>query len=101
MWERIEIELEEINVKNLGFDYPICSEQNHDIMEACKEFIQNEELKINIDEVLDTLRSSDAVPERMSDFFFVPERMSDCFFYRNLWWEKGEFSEKAKWEEVT
>ncbi|CAI2188300.1 3819_t:CDS:2, partial [Funneliformis geosporum] len=39
----------------------------------------------------DTLRSSDA----------VPERMSDCFFYRNLWWEKGEFSEKAKWEEVT
>ncbi|CAI2196539.1 11856_t:CDS:1, partial [Funneliformis geosporum] len=48
-----------------------------------------------------TLRSSDAVPERMSDFFFVPERMSDCFFYRNLWWEKGEFSEKAKWEEVT
>ncbi|CAI2186289.1 18096_t:CDS:2, partial [Funneliformis geosporum] len=31
----------------------------------------------------------------------VPERMSDCFFYRNLWWEKGEFSEKAKWEEVT
>ncbi|CAG8625623.1 443_t:CDS:2 [Acaulospora morrowiae] len=27
--------------------------------------------------------------------------MSDYFFYRNLWWEKGEFSEKAKWEEVT
>ncbi|GBC28844.2 hypothetical protein GLOIN_2v1786112 [Rhizophagus irregularis DAOM 181602=DAOM 197198] len=27
-------------------------EQNHDIMEACKEFIQNEESKINIDEVL-------------------------------------------------
>ncbi|CAI2196953.1 10078_t:CDS:2, partial [Funneliformis geosporum] len=64
MWERIEIELEEINVENLGFDHPICSgvldiksepftdipgsvcdifkepfqkyklEQNHDIMEA-------------------------------------------------------------------
>ncbi|CAB5094601.1 unnamed protein product [Rhizophagus irregularis] len=31
----------------------------------------------------------------------VPERMPDCFFYRNLWWNKGEFSEKAKWEEVT
>ncbi|RIA83966.1 hypothetical protein C1645_832996 [Glomus cerebriforme] len=27
--------------------------------------------------------------------------MSDCFFYRNLWWNKGEFSEKAKWEEIT
>ena len=25
MWEKIEIELEEINVKNLGFDHPICS----------------------------------------------------------------------------
>jgi hypothetical protein len=25
MWERIETELEEINVKNLGFDHPICS----------------------------------------------------------------------------
>ena len=25
MWERIEMELEEINVKNLGFDHPICS----------------------------------------------------------------------------
>ena len=69
-------------MENLGFDHPICSgvldikskpftnmpgsvsdifkelfrkyklEQNHDIMEACKEFIQNEESKINIDEVL-------------------------------------------------
>ncbi len=69
MQERIETELEEINVENLGFDHPICSgildiklelftnmpgsvsnifkelfrkyklEQNHDIMEACKEFI--------------------------------------------------------------
>ncbi|CAG8832528.1 39789_t:CDS:2, partial [Gigaspora margarita] len=28
------------------------------------------------------------------------ERMSECNFYRNLWWDKGEFSEKAKWEEV-
>ena len=82
MWERIEIELEEINVENLEFDHPICSgvldikskpftnmpgsvcnifkkpfqkyklEQNHDVMEACKEFIQNEELKINVNEVL-------------------------------------------------
>ncbi|RGB32596.1 hypothetical protein C1646_762705 [Rhizophagus diaphanus] len=82
MWERIETELEEINVENLGFDHPICSgvldikselitnmpksisdifkepfrkyklEQNHDIMEACKEFIQNKESKINIDKVL-------------------------------------------------
>jgi len=25
MWERIETELEEINVENLGFDHPICS----------------------------------------------------------------------------
>ena len=76
------MELEEINVENLEFDHLICLgvldiksepftdipglvsdifkepfwkyklEQNHDIMEACKEFIQNEESKINIDEVL-------------------------------------------------
>ncbi len=82
IWERIEIELEEINVKNLEFDHLICLgildiksesftnmlglvsdifkkpfwkyklEQNHDIMEACKEFIQNEESKINIDKIL-------------------------------------------------
>ncbi|CAG8802986.1 23047_t:CDS:2, partial [Dentiscutata erythropus] len=26
--------------------------------------------------------------------------MSECNFYRSLWWDKGEFSEKAKWEEV-
>src|SRR6266480_7102664 len=25
MWERIETELEEVDVKSLGFDYPICS----------------------------------------------------------------------------
>ena len=25
MWERIEMELEEINVENLGFDHSICS----------------------------------------------------------------------------
>src|SRR3989337_4545025 len=82
MWERIETELEEINVEDLGFDHPICSgvldiksepftnipgsvcdifkepfqkyklERNHDVMKACKEFIQNEESKINVDEVL-------------------------------------------------
>ncbi|CAI2196233.1 16240_t:CDS:2, partial [Funneliformis geosporum] len=39
----------------------------------------------------DILRSSNA----------TPKRMSDCIFYRNLWWDKGEFSEGAKWEEVT
>ena len=80
MWKRIEMELKKINVENLGFDHPICSgvldikskpftdipgsvcdifkepfqkyklEQNHDVMEACKEFIQNEESKINVDE---------------------------------------------------
>ncbi|CAI2195141.1 12814_t:CDS:2, partial [Funneliformis geosporum] len=26
MWERIEIELEEIDIESLGFDHPICSE---------------------------------------------------------------------------
>ncbi|RHZ82173.1 hypothetical protein Glove_113g66 [Diversispora epigaea] len=31
----------------------------------------------------------------------VPKRMSDCNYYRNLWWEKGEFNEKARWDEVT
>ncbi|CAG8599992.1 13668_t:CDS:10 [Ambispora gerdemannii] len=30
----------------------------------------------------------------------VPRRMPDCNYYRNLWWDKGEFNEKAKWEEV-
>ncbi|CAI2190324.1 10453_t:CDS:1, partial [Funneliformis geosporum] len=82
MWEIIETELEEINVENLGFDHPICSgvldiksesftnmprsvsdifkepfrrynlKQNHDVMEACKEFIWNEKSKINMDDVL-------------------------------------------------
>ncbi|CAG8706893.1 9076_t:CDS:2, partial [Acaulospora morrowiae] len=82
MWERIETELKEINVEDLGFDHPICSgvldiksvpftnipgsvcdifkepfqkyklEQNHNVMDACKEFIRNEESKNNIDEVL-------------------------------------------------
>ena len=81
MWERIEMELNNINVENLGFDHPICSgvldiksepfinipesfcdifkepfqkyklEQNHDILDTCEEFIQNEESKINEDEV--------------------------------------------------
>ena len=76
------MELEKINVENLRFDHLICSgildiksepftdipesvfdifkelfqkyklKQNHDIMEACKEFIQNEESKINMNEVL-------------------------------------------------
>ncbi|CAG8498178.1 12634_t:CDS:2, partial [Acaulospora morrowiae] len=80
MWERIEMELKEINVEDLGFDHPICSgvldlksvpftnipgsvcdtfkepfqkyklEQNHNVMDTCKEFIRNEESKINIDE---------------------------------------------------
>ncbi|RIA81083.1 hypothetical protein C1645_865551 [Glomus cerebriforme] len=82
MWERIEVELNNINVENLGFDHPICSgvlnvksepfinisgsfcdifkepfqkyklEQNHDILDTCEEFIQNEESKINEDEGL-------------------------------------------------
>ena len=82
MWERIETELEKINVENLRFDHPICSgvldiksepftnmpgsvsnifkepfqkyklEQNQDILDTCKEFIQNEESKINEDEDL-------------------------------------------------
>ena len=99
MWERIEMELEEINVENLGFDHQICSgvldiksepftnmpgsvsdifkepfrkyklEQNHDIMEACKEFIQNEELKINIDEVLGNINYGEWLdkPEELQD----------------------------------
>ncbi|GBB86198.1 hypothetical protein RclHR1_12630015 [Rhizophagus clarus] len=99
MWERIETELEEINVENLGFDHPICSgvldiksepftnmpgsvsdifkepfrkyklEQNHDIMEACKEFIQNEESKINMDEVLGNINYGEWLdkPEELQD----------------------------------
>ncbi|CAG8506258.1 11534_t:CDS:2 [Dentiscutata erythropus] len=27
--------------------------------------------------------------------------MSVCNYYRNLWWDKGEFNEKARWDEVT
>ncbi|CAG8514340.1 3023_t:CDS:2 [Acaulospora colombiana] len=37
----------------------------------------------------------------MVDIFSSDERMPDYTFYRNLWWDKGELSEKAKWEEVT
>ena len=99
MWERIETELEKINVENLEFNHPICSgvldtklesftnmpgsvsdifkkpfqkyklEQNHDIMEACKEFIQNEESKINIDEVLGNINYREWLnkPEELQD----------------------------------
>jgi len=99
MWERIETELKEINVENLGFDHPICSgvldiksepftnmpgsvsdifkepfrkyklEQNRDIMEACKEFIQNEESKINMDEVLGNINYGEWLdkPEELQD----------------------------------
>ena len=99
MWERIEMELEEINVENLGFNHLICSsvldiksepftdtpgsvsdifkepfrkyklEQNHDIMEACKEFIQNEESKINMDEVLGNINYGEWLdkPEELQD----------------------------------
>jgi hypothetical protein len=82
MWERIETELEEIDVENLGFDHPICSgvldiksepftempgslcdifkepfekyklDHNDMIMDTCREIIHNEESKINLDEDL-------------------------------------------------
>ncbi|CAI2196270.1 17656_t:CDS:1, partial [Funneliformis geosporum] len=82
MWERIGTELEKVNVESLGFDHPICSgvldiksepftempgslcdvfkepfekyrlDHNGTIMDTCKEFIHNEELKINLDEDL-------------------------------------------------
>ncbi|GBC39957.2 hypothetical protein GLOIN_2v1594243 [Rhizophagus irregularis DAOM 181602=DAOM 197198] len=44
-------------------------EQNHDIMEACKEFIQNEESKINIDEVLGNINYGEWLdkPEELQD----------------------------------
>ncbi|CAG8758351.1 2891_t:CDS:2 [Dentiscutata erythropus] len=35
---------------------------------------------------------------------FIPEspkRIPDCNYYRNLWWNKGEFNEQARWDEVT
>ncbi len=99
MWEKIEMKLEEINVENLGFDHLICSdvldiksepftdipvsvsdifkepfqkyklEQNHDIMEACKEFIQNEESKINMNEVLGNINYGEWLdkPEELQD----------------------------------
>jgi hypothetical protein len=82
MWERIETELEEVDVESLGFDHPICSgvldirsepftempvsfcdifkepfqeyklEHSNIILDSCKEFIHNEESKINLDEDL-------------------------------------------------
>ena len=82
MWERIETELEEVDVESLGFDHPICSgvldirsepftempvsfcdifkepfekyklDHNDMIMDTCKEIIHNEESKINLDEDL-------------------------------------------------
>ncbi|GBC33172.2 hypothetical protein GLOIN_2v1766729 [Rhizophagus irregularis DAOM 181602=DAOM 197198] len=51
MWERIEMELNNVNVENLGFDHPICS-GNHVILDICKDFIQKKESKINEDEDL-------------------------------------------------
>ncbi|RGB23706.1 hypothetical protein C1646_774123 [Rhizophagus diaphanus] len=99
MWKRIETELGEIDVENFGFDHPICSdvlniksepfinmpgsvsdifkepfqkyklEWNHDIMEACIEFIQNEESKINMDELLDNINYGEWLnkPEELQD----------------------------------
>ncbi len=85
MWERIEMELNNVNVENLGFDHPICSgvldiksepftnipgsfcdifkelfqkyklDQNHVILDTYKDFIQKEESKINEDEDLDNI----------------------------------------------
>ena len=82
MWERIEMELNNINVENLGFDHPICSgvldiksepftkmprsfcdifkepfkkyklDHNDMIMDTCREIIHNEESKIKLDEDL-------------------------------------------------
>src|SRR6266498_1222889 len=82
MWERIEIELEQVNIESLRFDHPICSgvldiksepftkmfrsfcdvfkepfqkyrlNQNDMIMDICKEFIHNEKMKINVDDEL-------------------------------------------------
>jgi hypothetical protein len=82
IWERIETELEKIDVKSLGFDHPICSgvldiksepftkmpgsfcdifkelfekyklDHNDMIMDTCREIIYNEESKINLDEDL-------------------------------------------------
>ena len=82
MWERIETELEEVDVESLGFDHPICSgvldirsepftempvsfcdifkepfqeyklEHSNIILDSCKEFIHNKESKINLDEDL-------------------------------------------------
>ncbi len=76
------MKLNNMNVKNLGFDHPICSgvlniksepfinipesfcnifkelfqkyklEQNYDILDTCKEFILNKESKINENEDL-------------------------------------------------
>jgi hypothetical protein len=85
MWERIEMELEQVNVESLGFDHPICSgvldirsepftkmpgsfcdvfkepfqkyrlDQNDIIMDVCKEFIHNEKSKINMDDDLSNI----------------------------------------------
>ncbi|CAI2191232.1 8537_t:CDS:1, partial [Funneliformis geosporum] len=81
MWERIEIELEEIDIESLGFDHPICSEvldklklftkmpgsfcdifkepfekykldHNNMMIDTCREIIYNEESKINLDKDL-------------------------------------------------
>ncbi|CAG8602095.1 7847_t:CDS:2, partial [Acaulospora morrowiae] len=35
------------------------------------------------------------------DVLSSDEQMPDYIFYRNLWWDEGKLSEKAKWEEVT
>src|SRR5215216_4809040 len=85
MWERIEIELEEVDIESLGFDHPLCSgvldvksepftkmpgsfcdifkkpfekyklDHNNMIMDTCREIIHNEESKINLDEDLNDI----------------------------------------------
>jgi len=82
MWQRIETQLEVVDIESLGFDHPICSgvldvrskpfiempvsfcdifkepfqeyklDHNDMIMDTCKEIIHNEESKINLDEDL-------------------------------------------------
>ncbi|CAG8449265.1 4121_t:CDS:2 [Acaulospora morrowiae] len=37
----------------------------------------------------------------ISDSVDIQKRMPEYHYYRTLWWEKGDFHQKANWEEVT
>uniref|UniRef100_U9UHV8 Uncharacterized protein n=1 Tax=Rhizophagus irregularis (strain DAOM 181602 / DAOM 197198 / MUCL 43194) TaxID=747089 RepID=U9UHV8_RHIID len=79
MWERIEMELNNVNVENLGFDHPIY---------ICKDFIQKKESKINEDEDLgnidyrkwiDHFKKLKKITKQMLELFTIDKHSDEQF----------------------